>query len=1439
MFLIFDTETTGLPKKWSAPLSDFNNWPRAIQVAWQVHDIEGKCISNQSYVVHPDGFSIPYDSEKIHGISTQLAKKIGVEIKFVLEKFNDDLKKSDYICGHNLNFDEKILGCEYLRLNGNNPLQDFPKIDTCTEETAGICMLPGGRGRKFKLPTLMELYMHLFGEKFESAHNASVDVEATALCLFKLLKDQKVHPKSLSDKIEINQKLIEIDLVNVKVKDIEHVNLFEESKILKQNLDTKNNEPVSKTDKINQEFKFGHLHSYTQFSILQSTSKISDLLKFAIEFSHDAIAITDKSNLMGAFHFIKTLKNYNENLNENQNYIKPIVGCELNVCDDHLDKSNRDDGYQTIFLAKNKNGFRNLSKLSSKANIDGFYYVPRIDKELLKKYSDDLIVLSGGLGGEISSKILNQGEERAEESLQWWKNTFGENFYLEIQRHNQENEDYVIPILKEFGVKYGIKLIATNNTFYTSQSEANAHDILLCVRDGEKQSVPIGKGRGFRYGLPNKEYWYKSKDDMFNLFSDIPESLVNISEIIDKIDPYELAREVLLPDFIVPKEFIQKNDFDNQKGQNLFLRHLTLEGAKGKYGKINKELQERIDFELSVISKTGYPGYFLIVQDFINAARNMNVSVGPGRGSAAGSVVAYSLGITAIDPIKYNLLFERFLNPDRVSLPDIDIDFDDEGRNKVIEYVVDKYGSKQVAQIITYGRMAAKSSIRDTGRVLDLSLSEVDRLSKLVPNMKLNDIFSMKEVELKSELRTDEFSRVNELKKLYNSKDLSSQILKQATMLEGSLRNTGIHACGVIITPSDISEFVPITKAKDSDFYVTQFDNSVVEDAGLLKMDFLGLKTLTIIKDTVKLIKYKYNIQLIPEEFPLNDNKTYELFQRGETVGVFQYESLGMQKYLKDLKPSEFNDLIAMNALYRPGPLEYIPSFISRKHGTEPIVYDIPEMEEILKETYGITVYQEQVMSLSQKISGFSKGDADLLRKAMGKKIFSLIEKLKPKFMTGGQENGYSIEILEKIWKDWEAFASYAFNKSHSTCYALIGYQTAFLKANYPSEYMAAVLSNNMNDIKQVTFFMEECKRMGIEVLGPDINESYYKFNVNENKAIRFGMGAIKGVGRGAVKTIVENRKDGNYTDIFDFVKRIDLRLANKKTFENLVLAGGFDSFNNKRAQYFNIDNDGQTFLEKTIKIGAKYQETLNSSQISLFDDGTIESSSDLIIPDCEEWINLERLKREREVVGIYISAHPLDDYTREINNFTSSGVSSLNNLNRLINRDLYIGGIINEVEHLQSKTGNGFAVFSFEDFSDQYQFRIFGEDYLKYKHFLEENKILRLRIAVREGWVNRDTGRVGDPRIQFLNMELLDGIINSSSKKITLKIDSIAFKEDQVEKLKKTLLKHKGSKPVYFDIHDSKNEFKLNMISEENKVSITKDLLVSLENDEFAYKLN
>ena len=788
--------------------------------------------------------------------------------------------------------------------------------------------------------------------------------------------------------------------------------------------------------------------------------------------------------------------------------------------------------------------------MSSIAFVDGFYYIPRIDKAIVEKYKEDIIVLTGNLYGEVPSKILNIGEKQAEEALLWWKSIFKDDFYIELMRHGQEDEKIVNETLLKFSKKHDIKTVATNNTFYLEKEDANAHDILLCVKDGEKQATPKGRGRGYRYGLPNDEYFFKSSEQMKQLFADLPEAISNIQEVVDKVEPYTLARDVLLPAFDIPTKFQDSQDLvdGGKRGENNYLHHLTYEGAKKRYGEITESIGERLDFELSVIEKTGYPGYFLIVEDFIREARNMDVAVGPGRGSAAGSVVAYCLWITNLDPIKYDLLFERFLNPERVSMPDIDIDFDDEGRVKVMDYVINKYGSNQVAQIITYGTMAAKSSIRDTARVLDLPLFEADRIAKLIPGMKLSKIFSLSEKELKEKLRSEEIELVNELKKLADGNDLSAETINKARVLEGSVRNTGTHACGVIITPSDITNFVPVTLAKDSDMYVTQFDNSVVESAGLLKMDFLGLKTLTLIKHTVKIVKAKHGIELDPENFPLDDKKTYELFQRGETVGIFQYESPGMQKHMRALKPTVFADLIAMNALYRPGPMEYIPSFIQRKHGTEDIEYDLPAMEEYLAETYGITVYQEQVMLLSQKLANFTKGEADVLRKAMGKKQASVLAKMKPKFIEQASKNGHDAEKLEKIWKDWEAFASYAFNKSHSTCYAWIAYQTAYLKAHYPAEYMASVLSNNMNDIKSVSFFMEECKRSGLTVLGPDINESYAKFSVNKDGNIRFGMAAIKGVGSLAVKAIIDERKkNGNFVSIFDVAKRVDLRVANKR----------------------------------------------------------------------------------------------------------------------------------------------------------------------------------------------------------------------------------------------------------------------------------------------------
>ena len=873
----------------------------------------------------------------------------------------------------------------------------------------------------------------------------------------------------------------------------------------------------------------------------------------------------------------------------------------------------------------------------------------------------------------------------------WWKEQFGNDLYVEMMRHGQEDEDRVNQVLVPMAKKHEVKIIATNNTYYCDKKDAEAHDILLCVKDGEKQATPIGRGRGYRYGLPNQEYYFKSSDEMKTLFKDVPEAILNIQEVVDKVEPFDLARDVLLPKFDIPEEFKVEEDLSDggKRGENAYLKHITYQGAEKRYGEITEEITERIDFELGTIENSGYPGYFLIVEDFIREARNMGVSVGPGRGSAAGSVVAYCLTITNIDPLKYDLLFERFLNPDRVSMPDIDIDFDDEGRGKVMDYVIDKYGANQVAQIITYGTMAAKSSIRDTARVLDLPLNDADRIAKLIPNMsKLGKIFGVEESQLKKKFRSDELEKVHELLNISEGDDLEGQTVNMARVLEGSVRNTGIHACGVIITPDDITNFVPVATAKDSDLYVTQFDNSVVESAGLLKMDFLGLKTLTLIKDTVKIVKARTGVELIPDDFPLDDEKTYELFQRGDTVGIFQYESPGMQKHMKNLKPTVFDDLIAMNALYRPGPMEYIPSFIARKHGEEEITYDLPDMEEYLKETYGITVYQEQVMLLSQKLAGFSKGDADVLRKAMGKKIFALLQKLKPQFLDGGEKNGHPRDILEKIWKDWEAFASYAFNKSHSTCYAFIAYQTAYLKAHYPAEYMAAVLSNNMNDIKQVTFFMEECKRMGLEVLGPDVNESYYKFAVNKDNAVRFGMGAIKGVGRSAVETIVENRKeDGPYKSVFDLAKRVELRAANKKSFENLALAGGFDSFGDThRAQYFHDEGDGITFLEKVIKSAAKYQENKNSSQMDMFGGMSEAQIAEPVVPPCEDWGTMEKLRREKEVVGIYISGHPLDDFKKEINAFCNSNIAAFTDLERYVNRELTVAGVITDVQHRVSQ---------------------------------------------------------------------------------------------------------------------------------------------------------
>lgn len=1449
MFLIFDTETTGLPKRYNAPVSATDNWPRCVQIAWQLHDINGVLIEHQDYLIQPEGYDIPYDSERIHGISTELAAQQGLPLAQVLSRFKTVMEQAVFVVGQNINFDLNIVGCEFYRAGFFDQFKDKVILDTCTEVTAQLCQIPGGRGGRYKLPTLTELHQFLFDQSFAEAHNATADVAATTRCFLELTRRGYFREDIEKQSPEFFGRFTQAHPKEVAPVGLKHVNLKDASKNLR-NLDSENT--IQDTPEMGDvpdidsmaEWSFAHLHNHSQFSILQSTSSTQDLIKAAVSADMPAVALTDTGNMMGAFHFLQQVGQYNKSieLESDKQPLKAIVGCEFFVCEDHKNKSFKDNGYQVVFLAKNKKGYHNLAKMSSMAFTEGFYYVPRIDKAIVSQYKDDLIVLTGNLYGEVPSKILNIGTLQAEEALLWWKSQFGGDLYVEVMRHGQEDEERANEVLIELAQKHDVALVATNNTYYISKEDANAHDILLCVKDGEKQLTPIGKGRGTRYGLPNQEYYFKSSNEMKALFADQPQAIENISEIINKIEPFTLFRDVLLPKFAIPEDFLDPQDEQDQgkRGENAYLKHLTFEGAKKRYPELTPEIEDRLKFELSVIENTGYPGYFLIVQDFIAEARKMEVSVGPGRGSAAGSAVAYCLWITNIDPIKYDLLFERFLNPDRVSLPDIDIDFDDEGRSRVMDYVIQKYGANQVAQIITYGTMAAKSSIRDTARVLDLPLHEADRIAKLIPNMsKLKHIFSSTPQEWRTKYRADDVPKVAELVALSEAVDLGAQTINQARVLEGSVRNTGIHACGVIITPDDITNYVPIATAKDSDLYVTQFDNAVVENAGLLKMDFLGLKTLTLIKDTVKLVYHKHGITLDPDDFPLDDDKTYALFQNGDTVGIFQYESPGMQKHLKDLKPTVFADLIAMNALYRPGPMEYIPSFVRRKHGEEDISYDLPEMEGYLKETYGITVYQEQVMLLSQKLAGFTKGEADVLRKAMGKKQKAVLDKMKPKFIKQAEQNNHPAEILEKIWKDWEAFASYAFNKSHSTCYAWIAYQTAYLKANYPAEYMAAVLSNNMNDMKQVTFFMEECRRMGLQVLGPDVNESFYKFTVNDNGVIRFGMGAVKGVGSSAVETIVANRKKERYKSIFDLSKRIDLRSANKKAFENLILAGGFDSFDTHRAQYMQDEGDGVCFYEKVLRFAAKYQESQNSSQVSLFGSASEVQIPEPDLPFAEPWGAIKKLKQEKEVVGIYISGHPLDEFRTEMTEFCNVKVAHCQDLLPYTNREIAFGGIISGVEHRVTRQGKEWGLFLLEDYDDSYEFRIFGEEYLKFRHFLKIDAFLYIKAFVKEGWVNRDTGKKGEPRLQYNHFQLLHDVLETLAKKITFKVPIDGLDQAYIDTLKKVVKKHKGTKGVYLSVYDREESVHLSMSSRKSKVLINRALIETLTKEQVYFKLN
>lgn len=1451
MYIIFDTETTGLPKDFNAPVTDTDNWPRVVQIAWQLHDDMGRLIENKDFLIRPDGFDIPYDSERIHGISTALAEKFGESLETVLAEFNIALSKAKFVVGQNIEFDLKVTGCEFFRLSKETPMLEMAVLDTCTETTAELCQLPGGRGGKFKLPTLTELHSHLFGEAFAEAHNATADVEATTRCFFELIRTEIFTEEELQQGGSYIEDFKSFNPKPIGFVGLKHLNLKKESDKLKVKEDRSiSQEDIEEGRRRLEAVSFAHLHNHTQFTVLQSTIKVPALVKAATEMGMPAVALTDNGNMMAAFHFEREVSSYNKKIKEQQKAaeeagevfegkeIKPIIGCEFNVCRDIKATSVKDNGYQIVILAKNRNGYHNLIKLASIAYTEGFYYVPRIDKSVIEKYKEDLIVLTGNLYGEIPNMILNVGERQAEEALLWWKEQFGDDLYIEIMRHGQEDENRVNETLIKFSQTHDVKLVATNNTFYISKQEAQAHDVLLCVKDSALVTTPKGRGRGFRFGLENEEYYFKSQDEMKELFLDLPEAIESVQEIIDKCEPYGLSRDVLLPAFDIPEEFQDAQDLvdGGKRGENNYLRHLTYEGAKKRYGEITEEIAERLDFELATVERTGYPGYFLIVQDFCQAARDMGVSVGPGRGSAAGSAVAYCTGITNVDPIKYDLLFERFLNPDRVSMPDIDIDFDDEGRGDVINWVIEKYGSNQVAQIITYGTMAAKSSIRDTARVMDLPLNEADRIAKLVPDISLNQLFSLDDNKLQDKLKNNQelIARAKELKSVASGNDLSAEVVRQAVQLEGSVRNTGIHACGVIITPDDITNFVPVAVAKDSNMWCTQFDNSVAESAGLLKMDFLGLKTLTLIKDAVRNVKLRHNIDLDPDTFPIDDEKTYELFQRGETVGIFQYESPGMQKYMRELKPTVFADLIAMNALYRPGPLEYIPSFIRRKHGEEPIVYDLDDCEEYLKETYGITVYQEQVMLLSQKLADFTKGEADTLRKAMGKKQKDVLDKMKPKFVEQAAKKGHAVDKLEKIWKDWEAFASYAFNKSHSTCYAWIAYQTAYLKANYPAEYMASVLSNNMGDIKSVSFFMEECRRMGINVLGPDVNESHMKFTVNAAGDVRFGMGAIKGVGAGPVGAIISERDtNGKFKTVFDFAKRVSSRDFNKKAYEGLILGGGFDSFKNiHRAQYFKEDGNKRTFLENLIKFGGSYQDEENSAQISLFGEHSEVEMPEPEIPKAEEWGSWLKLAKEKEVVGIYISGHPLDDYKLELTSFCNGTVEMLNNLEEHIGKDITVGCIITESENRFTNKGEPFGTMTIEDYTHSTKLFLWRDNYIRFKNYFNANFVaIKGKIEIPP--------RRSQPEFTIHSIDFLDSLREKKVNSIYLKIPARSLEQRLISDLNKLFLENEGNCPVNFLVYDSVDEIEVALNSKSVRIDINNKVIKTLDslNVEFNLK--
>ena len=1191
--------------------------------------------------------------------------------------------------------------------------------------------------------------------------------------------------------------------------------------------------------------QFSHLHVHTQFSLLDGAADIGKLYKKALADNMPALAITDHGNMFGAFKFVAEA--YKHKGADGKPLVKPIVGCEFYVVTDRHKKSftkeDKDKRFHQLLLAKNEEGYRNLTKLCSLGYMEGMYSkYPRIDKELILKYHKGLIATTCCIGAMVPKAILRQGEEEGEKEFKWWLDLFGDDYYIELQRHDIADQNKVNAVLLKFAAKYNVPVIASNDSHYVEQADANAHDILLCINTGEKQSTPTMKEfnedesftKGTRFAFANDQFYFKKTEEMAKLFSDIPQAIDNTNMIVDKVELLDLKRDILLPNFPLPAGFNDQMDY---------LEHLTWVGAKERYVDISPEVEERLKFELHTIRTMGFAGYFLIVSDFIKAGRNMGVFIGPGRGSAAGSVVAYCIGITNIDPIKYQLLFERFLNPDRKSMPDIDTDFDDEGRQKVIDYVVDKYGKNQVAQIVTYGSMAAKMSIKDVARVLDLPLQESNMLAKLVPDkpgISLNRVLTapiegVDSLKEKEGLVTEDIESVKKLREYHQGNDDKAKVLKEALILEGSVRGTGVHAAGIIIAPSDLTDLIPMAISRDSDLLLTQYDGKVIEDAGVIKMDFLGLKNLTIIRDALRLIKQNHGIDIEIDAIPLDDKATLDIFARGETNGTFQFESAGMQKYLKELKPDRFEDLIAMNALYRPGPLAYIPNFINRKHGKEEVVYDVADMEEHLKDTYGITVYQEQVMLLSQKLANFTKGDADVLRKAMGKKDRKTLDKLKPQFIEGASSKGHDPKVLEKIWTDWEAFASYAFNKSHSTCYAFVAFQTGYLKAHYPGEYMSALLSNNQSNIDKVTFFMEECKRMGINVLGPDVNESQVSFAVNKKGEIRFGLGAIKGVGENAVHELIAERDtNGPFSSIFDLTKRVSARSVSKKTLEGLAFAGAFDGFANvHRAQYFHPEEgDEPNLLEKAIRYANNAAANENANQQSLFGSSTAVTLAEPNIPTCEPWGLMRKLHKEKEVVGMYLSGHPLDDYKIEFKNFVNSNIADIEDKKGI---DLSIAGVVIDCyEKISQKNNKPYGGFTIEDYSGSTRIMMWSEDYLKYRHLISMGQMLYLKGMMKPRFNSEDQFE-----LKVNSMMLLADVREKMVTSLAINIKTEKIEKDFVQEFYQLLDHSKGTALLKFNVIDEKQKIVVTATSRRFKINFDNDTMKRFDELEIDYRIN